>query len=325
MAAPAGYRPWRYLGLLAALVVALTVWAFWPGQAHTPQLGLDLRGGTQVILDPQPITEGAQVTEEQLQQSVEIIRARVNGIGVAEADVSIQGSGNDAVIVVSVPGVTQDRIVELVGRTALLNFRPVKNILNPAPGDASAQQPTDSGTSTTKKDKKAADKKSANANAETPTDQPDRGSRSCRATPTTPSTRRNLLALDCTKPENQSGGAADDPTEVARAPVTRTEAPSTTSNPPSSRARTSPRRRRNCRNREPAAGWSPWTSTARARASSPRSRRSCRRSPRPPTSSPSSWTASWSPRRRSRNRSWVDRPRSRATSPPKRPTTWPTC
>lgn len=107
MAAPTGYRPWRYLGLLAALVIVLTVWAFWPGQSHTPKLGLDLRGGTQVILDPQPITEGAQVTQEQLQQSVEIIRQRVNGIGVAEADMSIQGSGNEAVLVVAVPDVTQ--------------------------------------------------------------------------------------------------------------------------------------------------------------------------------------------------------------------------
>ena len=70
MAAPAGYRPWRVLGLLAAVVLALSVWTFWPGQAHTPQLGLDLRGGTQVILDPQPITQGATVTEEQLQQNL---------------------------------------------------------------------------------------------------------------------------------------------------------------------------------------------------------------------------------------------------------------
>ncbi len=216
MAAPAGYRPWRYLGLLAALVIALSVWTFWPGQAHTPQLGLDLRGGTQVILDPQPITEGAQVTEEQLQQSVEIIRQRVNGIGVAEADVSIQGSGDGAVIVVSVPGVTQDRIVELVGRTALLNFRPVKNILNPAPGDTQAATDTTGTATDTKKKNQTANSanktsKTAGANAETPTD-PAQGQQIVQAKTDDAAYQKELLALDCTKPENQGGGAADDPT-----------------------------------------------------------------------------------------------------------------
>ena len=215
MAAPTGYRPWRYLGLLAALVIVLTVWAFWPGQSHTPKLGLDLRGGTQVILDPQPITEGAQVTEEQLQQSVEIIRQRVNGIGVAEADVSIQGSGNEAVLVVAVPDVTQDRIVELVGRTALLNFRPVNNILNPAPADANAQQPTDTANGSDKggKGQKAkADKNadSANANAETPEDT-DEGQQIVQADTDDAKYQQELLALDCTLPQNQAGGASDDP------------------------------------------------------------------------------------------------------------------
>ena len=223
MAAPTGYRPWRYLGLLAALVLGLTIWTFWPGQAHTPQLGLDLRGGTQVILDPQPITAGANVTEEQLQQSVEIIRQRVNGIGVAEADVSIQGSGNDAVLVVSVPGVTQDRIVELVGRTALLDFRAVNSILNPAPVGADQQsgQGADTTTGGGKKAKNAAGSgdvqsnagdqsgppaDTANANAEAPT-----GQQIVQSDSNDAKFQEELAALDCTLPENRAGGAADDP------------------------------------------------------------------------------------------------------------------
>lgn len=185
MAAPTGYRPWRYLALLAALMIVLTGWAFWPGQSHTPQLGLDLRGGTQVILAPKPLTEGAQVTAEQLQQSVEIIRQRVNGIGVAEADVTVQGSGSSAVIVVSVPGVTQDRIVELVGRTALLNFRPVDNILAPEPVTTDKKQPAEPADSDTQQIVQA-DKNSERFQAD-------------------------VAALDCTKPTNQAGGASDDP------------------------------------------------------------------------------------------------------------------
>ena len=49
----------------------------------------------------------------------------MNGFGVAEADVTTQGSGSGRTIVVSVPGENQKRIVDLVGETAQLNFRKV--------------------------------------------------------------------------------------------------------------------------------------------------------------------------------------------------------
>lgn len=191
MAAPAQYRPGRVLLVLAAFVVAISAWAMWPGTDHAPQLGLDLRGGTQVILAPEPIHEGDQITEEQLQQSVEIIRARVNGIGVAEADIAVQGSGNDAVIVVSVPGVTQDRIVELVGRTALLDFRPVESILQP---QAVAPEKKKKGKPTPPKD---TTKKQGTAIVQAPKDTED--------------FQKRVLELDCTTPANQSGGSPDDP------------------------------------------------------------------------------------------------------------------
>ncbi len=105
MAAPtARPKPWRPLLALLVIIVGLAVWAFWPGQTNTPRLGLDLQGGTQVILVPNQAEGTAEITDDQLQQTVEIIRQRVNGFGVAEADVAIQGSGNDAAIDVSVPG-----------------------------------------------------------------------------------------------------------------------------------------------------------------------------------------------------------------------------
>ena len=87
------------------LVLVLTVWTSWPGQPHTPKLGLDLRGGTQVILTPQ-VTEGEadSITQEQLDQTVNIIRQRIDGFGVAEAEVTTQGSGANSAVVVSVPG-----------------------------------------------------------------------------------------------------------------------------------------------------------------------------------------------------------------------------
>jgi preprotein translocase subunit SecD len=102
------------------------LWAFWPGASHEARLGLDLRGGTQVILTPElaPGTEGV-LTQDQINQTVEIIRQRVNGFGVAEAEVTVQGSGANAAIVVTVPGVNPEGITNLLKQTARLDFRAV--------------------------------------------------------------------------------------------------------------------------------------------------------------------------------------------------------
>lgn len=207
MATPAQYRPVRVLVFLLAMVVGLAVWAFWPGQGNTPRLGLDLRGGTQVILAPEPIEEDAVITDEQLQQTVEIIRQRVNGIGVAEADVNIQGSGNDSVIVVSIPGVTQDRVVDLVGQTALLNFRPVENILGPEALDEEGNPITDDPADSTGEDE-------ADEVVGEDQDQADDvvgGTQIVQSPEFDEEFGLGLLALDCTDPANWSGGSPDDP------------------------------------------------------------------------------------------------------------------
>ncbi|MFM8621121.1 MAG: protein translocase subunit SecD [Candidatus Nanopelagicaceae bacterium] len=95
-------------------------------KATKVNLGLDLRGGTSVTLQPR-ISEGAsgKVTTAAIDQAVAIIRNRVNSLGVAESEVSAQGSGTNRQIVISVPGDTGRRIVELVGNTAELRFRQV--------------------------------------------------------------------------------------------------------------------------------------------------------------------------------------------------------
>jgi preprotein translocase subunit SecD len=133
VAAVVSSRPWRSLLSLVGLIVVLAIWGFWPGTDSSVRLGLDLQGGTQVVLVPKPVTEGAEITEEQLKQTVAIIRQRVDGLGVAEAEVTTQGTGSTTAIVVSVPGENQERIVDLVQRTALLNFRPVYSRTTPLP------------------------------------------------------------------------------------------------------------------------------------------------------------------------------------------------
>ena len=103
-------RPGRSLILLILVLASTILWTYWPGASHEARLGLDLRGGTQVILTPElaPGEEGV-LTQDQINQTVEIIRQRVNGFGVAEAEVTVQGSGANAAIVVTVPGVKQLR------------------------------------------------------------------------------------------------------------------------------------------------------------------------------------------------------------------------
>ncbi|MBO0826347.1 MAG: protein translocase subunit SecD [Streptosporangiales bacterium] len=104
---------------------------------YTPKLGLDLAGGTTVTLDA--VTQsGKPAPQSQINQAVNIIRQRVNGLGVAEANVSAQGSS----IVVQVPGQGQNEVVNQVGQTAKLYFR---QVLFAAPGQA---QPTSSPTPT---------------------------------------------------------------------------------------------------------------------------------------------------------------------------------
>lgn len=118
------YRPGRSLIIFISGLVGLLVWAFLPGESHSPKLGLDLRGGTQVILSPK-VAVGATLNQDQLNQTVAIIRQRVDGFGVAESEVTLQGSGNSAKIIVTIPGETSRTVVDQLRTTAQLNFRPV--------------------------------------------------------------------------------------------------------------------------------------------------------------------------------------------------------
>ena len=220
MAPPATSKPSRALIALVVLIIGGAVWAFWPGSDSTVRLGLDLQGGTQVILVPKPVVEGAQITEEQLQQSVEIIRARVDGLGVAEAEVTTQGSGNSAAIVVSVPGVGQDRVVELVQRTALLNFRPVWNLLSPFPADPTALEQGDSAGAAEAAEGEAATGGSTSADDATPaspeeTANGDEGgvqsAEIVQGAEYTPEFQTRVDALDCLDPINLAGGTPDNP------------------------------------------------------------------------------------------------------------------
>ncbi len=210
-------RPLRLMVAMTVVIVGLAAWAFWPGTDHSIKLGLDLQGGTQITLQPKPVVEGATMTDDQLQQTVSILRQRVDGLGVAESEVTTQGSGEGATIVVSVPGLSQDRLLELVQRTALLDFRPVWEILSPASASAAAASaspsPSDPNTAaspsaTGSPSPSVAASPSASSSASAAT-----GTTIVQATDNSPEYQAELANLDCTNPEIYNGGTPDDPTK----------------------------------------------------------------------------------------------------------------
>jgi preprotein translocase subunit SecD len=160
---------------LAVIIFGLIATALIQG-ATSVRLGLDLRGGTSVTLQPRASNDSNKVTSEAIDQAVSIIRQRVNSLGVAESEVTAQGSGANRQIVISVPGDSGRRVVDLVGQTAELRFRQVL-----------AESAALGGTS---------------ASAATPV-----GGIS-------PEVNARFAALDCTNPANLQGSGADAPSDV---------------------------------------------------------------------------------------------------------------
>ncbi|MDP9934288.1 preprotein translocase subunit SecD [Paenarthrobacter nicotinovorans] len=133
----------RVLTWLGAIFVVLTVvlaGGVMTGHASwAPKLALDLEGGTQMILAPR--VEGAtDINEEQLNQAVAIIRQRVDGSGVAEAEISTQSGRN---VVVSLPGTPSKETRDLIQASADMNFRPVIAAGDPAAIPAEQRTPDD--------------------------------------------------------------------------------------------------------------------------------------------------------------------------------------
>jgi preprotein translocase subunit SecD len=208
------------------IFVALGASMFIQG-ASDVRLGLDLRGGTSVILQPR-ISAGQEgkVTNESIDQAVSIIRQRVNSLGVAESEVVAQGSGTNRQILISVPGESGERVVELVGQTAELRFRQVLAtggaVEAPAPAPAASTTATPAATpsgSSSKLSKSApyfADPApivtpKATAPAPAPASTPESDAQSQAVAAAGEILSQQFAALDCTKEESTRGGGGDSP------------------------------------------------------------------------------------------------------------------
>ncbi len=93
-----------------------------------PKLGLDLRGGTQIVYEARD-TDTITVDADVVQRTVEVLRRRIDAMGTTEPN--IQASG-DRRIIVELPGVGDpEEAIETIGRTAELTFHPVLAALAP--------------------------------------------------------------------------------------------------------------------------------------------------------------------------------------------------
>jgi preprotein translocase subunit SecD len=117
--------------LIAVVALGLTL-----RSGNTPLLGLDLQGGVSVVLSPK-----TPAGEEELNQAIEIMRQRIDALGVAEPEITRQGNN----ILVNIAGVKDtDAAIAQVGQTAELRFRPVLQVLPPE--DAAPAEETPPGT-----------------------------------------------------------------------------------------------------------------------------------------------------------------------------------
>jgi len=115
-----------HISILAILVIVIGVCIYYAYPFDSSiELGLDLKGGTQIILKPiQQDTE--EVTEESIEQAMFIIRERIDALGVSEPLVTRDYSNN---IVIQLPGVKDpDRAMEVIGKTAQLEFRILESV-----------------------------------------------------------------------------------------------------------------------------------------------------------------------------------------------------
>lgn len=165
VAGGAGQGPWRPLAFLAVLVVALYATMFGTGNTK-PHLAIDLAGGTSAVFTASPAKGTNGIPAGAMGTAVSIMSERVNAFGVSEAQVSQQGSNT---IQVEIPGHNSQGVVDQVGKTALLYFRPViqsaaaSAMATPSPSASGGASP--SASSSAKASTSAAPKASASASA----------------------------------------------------------------------------------------------------------------------------------------------------------------
>ena len=110
-----------FINLLAAIIAIVAVFAFFVSPlAHSIRQGLDLQGGTHVVLEAEDTPEAA-VNEDAMERVVKIMEKRVNELGLTEPIIQRQGERR---IIVELPGIKDpDKAIQVIGKTAMLEFK----------------------------------------------------------------------------------------------------------------------------------------------------------------------------------------------------------
>ncbi|GAA1736811.1 protein translocase subunit SecD [Isoptericola hypogeus] len=175
------------------------------GASFAPGLALDLQGGTQIVLTPTS-TDGSEVTDETVSESINVIRQRIDSSGVTEAEITSQGSNQ---IVVGIPGEVDQATIDLVSQPAQMRFRPVLTYAmgTPTPEpSASPSAPAEEGAA----EEGAADEGAPDEGAADETDTSPNGKGAGSAVPA-PAANDPTPAATATATE----GATDDPSPAA--------------------------------------------------------------------------------------------------------------
>lgn len=122
--------------VLTFIVLALSVTFV---LTQSPRLGLDLRGGTQIVLETRD-SPTLKADRESTERTLEVLRRRVDTLGVSEPTIAQSG---DRRVIVELPGVHDPRhAAAVLGRTAQLTFHPVLGF-SAAPGARASPSPPD--------------------------------------------------------------------------------------------------------------------------------------------------------------------------------------
>jgi preprotein translocase subunit SecD len=109
-----------FKALVVIAIVALSLWLAWPVQQKI-HLGLDLQGGSRLLLQLSPTAEVPTITPQIQEQTKEVIDRRINGLGVTEPTITKVGSDR---ILVELPNVKNpDQAEALLKQVAVLEFK----------------------------------------------------------------------------------------------------------------------------------------------------------------------------------------------------------
>jgi len=106
--------------VIAVAVIIGVFFAFVQPLASSIRQGLDLQGGTHVVLEAVD-TEQAQVNDDAMNRVVAIMEKRVNSLGLTEPIIQREGERR---VIIELPGIKDpDAAIQTIGKTAMLEFR----------------------------------------------------------------------------------------------------------------------------------------------------------------------------------------------------------